>query len=129
MNILPGAGEGTHFVSSGDKPAPDFPIGAFSITGGWQQMNLAPYIPVHAIGKLLLIKIEALGNPAGEISLKPKDYFLDVNTGVRRWIKDEQFTFDYLLCTNSMGFIEYKIDVGGWTIINMTIRGWWVNGL
>lgn len=115
----------TGYIDRGIAFPADFVVGNFIKDATWHDMNLSSVVPEHAkaVALRLTIKASAINKYTG---FRKKDTDVTYNMGqIRTQVADIPFEADLVVACDTNRFIQYKIAVATWAVLNVTVKGWW----
>ncbi len=113
------------YVDRGDPQAYDFTINDFTKDNAWHNLNLTAIIP--SIAKLLLLDVDYNNIAANRhIELRKKGQTYNKNHAeVHTRVAAQDDHAIMVVSPDGNRIIEYKVSTAGWSVIAMTVRGWW----
>lgn len=118
-------GEVHMFVNRGDPSVIDFDKDDLTKDGAWHDLDLSAFIPTTARAVLIELDIES-AQADNEVLLRPDGNVYEINhTGAVTKVNNKDQHKCCIVAVGNSRIIEYKVDVATWTLINMSIRGWW----
>lgn len=110
----------------GDPALVDFAIGDLTADGAWHDLDLSGIVPTDQRFVLLAVVI-ANSSINRLLQIRKKGNANIPNASIQNiQVANVALSSD---CTNPIsqdGFLEYNLTAGGWIIINITVKGWWV---
>lgn len=113
------------FVNRGDPATPDFDAGDFPILFTWTELDLSAIVPANAKS----VVFRAMGKHAATAqSLQIRKYGNANNniiSGLHTTVSNLIEEHDWTCAVDSNRKIEYLVSTDGWTLLTLTIKGWW----
>jgi len=120
---------GCKFVNRGDSADVDFTMPFWIIDSAYHDLDLSTIIPINTVAVLARLLINCTFN-TGYVKFRTKGQTNDYNrTRLRMQVASVMNEADIWLLPNSARLCEYYVqNVGTWSEIGLTIRGWIVKG-
>lgn len=113
------------YVDRGDPTSADFAKEDLPVRNAWHDLDLSSIVPKTARAVLLYVTIK-IGAANRVIRFRKNGNAQGiVISGVRTQVADVYNTNDMIVACDTDGIIEYWIEDVAWTIISVTVKGWW----
>lgn len=114
------------FIDRGDPAAIDYTTGDFTKDNTWRDLDLSGIIPENAQGVVLNLRMN--------ITVVNKFFALrekgnvNANNIARAYSQAANITYaaDLICPLPTSRILEYIIAPGVWTILDLTVKGWWL---
>lgn len=123
--VINAAREYGFFVNRGDPVAADYATGDFIKNSTWQDLDLSAIVPVNAHGILFAVVVQATAVNHSFL-LRPNGNANTTNSShIRSVVANLRHAADFACPCDSDRKVEYLASVNPWTILNLTVKGWW----
>ena len=128
INISGGAGivGGDEYIDRGDPAVADFSIGDLTLNNAFHELDLSSIVPSDAAGKRVHLRVTMSNSTIGKNVIFRE--LGNTNTENAEHLAVEianiYITRDWWVPMDAARKIEYVAESGGWTVFNVTVRGW-----
>lgn len=114
------------FIDRGDPFLPDFAIGDLTLDATWHELDLSAIVPEGASCVALNIAVfNNFINKSFEVRTLGKVNHYNLG-GVITQVANLANMGDVQVHPDSDRKIEYLATAGGWFVVNITVKGWWL---
>lgn len=116
----------TSFVERGDPGSADFAIGDFTIDSAWHDLDLSGIVPSNAKAVAVSLRLRSTLT-CKTIYLTKKDYIQGWNVSLHKMNLAGLYEYtDKIVPIGSDGKLTYYLTAGGWNVVWLTVKGWWL---
>lgn len=114
------------FIDRGDPAAADYVTGDFIKDETWRELDLSAIVPegAQAVTCFVLMKAVLTGKffavkKGGQVNGVNISQIMSIAAGVYN-------TADFTVAVDSNRKVEYYAKAGVYTVLNVTVKGWWL---